>query len=66
MPQKNTLKRQLDIIAKHLEKNESLFQKPEEKLYEFENELASWNEEFLKSMSEVEKVMDKLIKKMEN
>ncbi|MFD1852104.1 hypothetical protein [Oceanobacillus bengalensis] len=53
------------VIEKHLEKNEKWLQYPENKIRIFEKNAGEWNNDFLKNISEIEKVIHELEKKLE-
>ncbi|SFA82803.1 hypothetical protein SAMN04488072_102156 [Lentibacillus halodurans] len=57
--------RTLQIIDKHLGKNEKWFQYPEQKAESFNAEIESWDKEFSLRAAKFEAVMDELEKIME-
>ncbi|WP_164669446.1 hypothetical protein [Virgibacillus doumboii] len=59
------LLKNLRIIEKHLAKNEKWLQYPEKKMHHFEREMDVWNKEFLSGISNVEKMIHELEKRME-
>lgn len=54
------------ILGKHLEKNEKLFQRPEEKIKVFEKNANKWNDSFLKQINQIESAMKRLEKAFED
>ncbi|WP_284139394.1 MULTISPECIES: hypothetical protein [unclassified Virgibacillus] len=54
--------KQLDIIEKHLDKNEKWFQYPEGRMLDFDKMMSSWNTGFLEQMQQLEKIMKDLEK----
>jgi thiamine kinase-like enzyme len=60
-----TLIKNLQIIEKHLDRNEKWFQYPEKKMVAFEKDMDEWNTRFLKSIQEIESWVKELEKKLE-
>lgn len=58
-------KKHLDAVEKHLGKNEKWFQYPEKKMYELEQNMDIWNEEFIQRMGAVEEMIKRLEENME-
>ncbi|MFS0672025.1 hypothetical protein [Ornithinibacillus sp. 179-J 7C1 HS] len=62
---KEKLIKNLEIIEKHLERNEKWFQNPEKKMVAFDKEMTLWNNRFMKNIQEIENWMKEFEKRME-
>ncbi|QTM98708.1 hypothetical protein ERJ70_04990 [Sediminibacillus dalangtanensis] len=54
------MKKNLQIIEKHLHKNEKWLRLPEKHIAELESKATAWNTQFLKEMDQLEAVMKEL------
>ncbi|NBJ70910.1 MULTISPECIES: hypothetical protein [Clostridia] len=55
----------MDIIDKHLQKNEKWLQYPDKKAEHLEMEIDAWNDAFLKQIVQIENVLKKIGTKLE-
>ncbi|API90999.1 hypothetical protein J32TS6_28800 [Virgibacillus pantothenticus] len=55
----------MDIIDKHLQKNEKWLQYPDKKAEQWEMEIDAWNDAFLKQIVQIENVLKKIGSKLE-
>ncbi|RFA37085.1 hypothetical protein CAI16_03160 [Virgibacillus dokdonensis] len=55
----------MDIIDKHLQKNENWLQYPDKKAEQWEMEIGNWNEAFLKQMAQIENALLEIGAKLE-
>lgn len=62
----NWLFKQLQIIEKHLEKNEKWFQYPEKNMMTLEQDIGEWNTKFLSNMDNIEQFMQRIEKYMDD
>jgi hypothetical protein len=57
--------RTLQVIEKHLDKNEKWFQYPEKKMHAINASIQAWDKEFKQGIATFEKIMDEFAKIME-
>ncbi|QHS21707.1 hypothetical protein GWK91_01500 [Virgibacillus sp. MSP4-1] len=55
----------LDAFERFLGRNEHWFQNPEEKMEQFEKDMNEWDQDFIKQIGGVEKIIKELEKRME-
>ncbi|GAA0260745.1 hypothetical protein [Virgibacillus chiguensis] len=55
----------MDVIDKHLQKNENWLQYPDKKAEQWEMEIVNWNEVFLKQMAQIENALLEIGAKLE-
>ncbi|TMN23141.1 hypothetical protein [Lentibacillus cibarius] len=55
----------LDEMERQLAENEDWFRWPEEDMFTFEEEMHEWNKEFMKWMTNIEKIMEEFGRRME-
>ncbi|MBC5637257.1 hypothetical protein H8S33_10620 [Ornithinibacillus sp. BX22] len=58
------LMKNLEIIERHLEKNEKWLQSPEKKKVLFEKEMIAWNTRFMKNITDIENWIKDFEKRM--
>lgn len=63
--EKQPLFRFLRALNDFLDQNENLLLKPEEQIKKIEKDMGEWNQQFLEQISNVEKMIKELEKRME-